>query len=125
MQITVRGETAPAASLFKQTLPVAASMTADRIESGQRSRRSQTAATGSNKLFAREPAADAEDVGRLDGGVELDVVAFAAPEKASVSEKIVDLVGVGIHGTEILKRDINVGILRPARVEVNHHDDDV
>src|SRR5437762_10859936 len=78
-----------------------------------------------NKLPLREPATDAEDVGGLQGWIQLDIISFAAPEITHVREKIVDLVNVGIHRAEFRQRNVNVGMLDAGRIEIHHDQDDV
>ena len=55
----------------------------------------------SGKPVVLDPATDPEDMGRLDLGIKLHVVASPVPNVARLTEKIVHLVSVPFHRAKL------------------------
>ena len=65
----------------------------------------------SNKSIAAGPAADPENMGGLNFRVQLDVISASVPDVTRIAEKVVHLIRVAFHFTELIDGNIDIGIL--------------
>ena len=78
-----------------------------------------------SELSISGEASNPENMSRLNFGIELDIVAFAVPSIASVTQQIVDLIGLAFRNAEFLDRHINVRMLFAPGIDIQHHHYDV
>ena len=66
-----------------------------------------------------------EDVGGLDLGVELDVIAAAVPGVTLPAQKIVHLIIVALDRTKLINRNVDERMLFSMWIEIQHYQNDV
>src|SRR5207249_12202537 len=71
------------------------------------------------------PATHPENMRRLNFGIELDVIAAAAPDITRIAEQIVHLIDVALHVPEPINRHIDERMLFAMRIEIHYNWNDV
>lgn len=79
----------------------------------------------SGKSVVLDPATDPEDMGRLDFGIKLHIVAAPVPNVARLTKKIVDLISVPFHRAKLFHWKFDERMLFSMGIEVHDDNDDV
>jgi hypothetical protein len=74
-----------------------------------------------NKSISAGPATHPENMRRLNFGIELDVIAAAAPDITRIAEQIVHLIDVALHVPEPINRHIDERMLFAMRIEIHYN----
>src|SRR6266487_788178 len=77
------------------------------------------------KSIPANPASHAKNMRRLDFGIELNVVAAAAPDIARIAQEIMHLVNIAFHGTKLIDRDIDIRMLFAMGIKIDDDQNDV
>src|SRR5207245_5087460 len=78
-----------------------------------------------NESITPNATRHAKYVRRLDFGIELNVVAAAAPEVARIAQEIVHLIEVTFHRAKLIDRYIDIRILFTMGIKIHNDKNDV
>src|SRR5205823_1527709 len=79
----------------------------------------------SGKSISLDPTADAENVGRLNFGVQLYIIAAAVPDVTLPGQKIVHLIGIALDRSKLINRNVDKRMLFSMWIEIHHYQNDV
>ena len=60
----------------------------------------------------------------LDFGIELNVVAAAAPNVTHIAEEVVNLINIAFHGAKLIDRYIDIGMLFAMGIKIDNDKND-
>src|SRR5207244_12826275 len=79
----------------------------------------------SGESVSFDPAADTKNVGRLNFGVELYIIAATMPDVARLAQKIVHLISVTLHRAKLIDWNLDKRMLLMVRFEIHHNQNDI